>query len=364
MGPLVPVVHGITSVYLYARLALGGGMGTPVDTGWFLLYLVAAIAPEVVRNGRHKAILLALGSFAFAALDPRFLLLVPFHVARVLAVLRVPVPAAWVALGVSLLAIPGGLRTEGVALAAALCAAHAILLRAATSAQDRETTMALLERDKAALEAEVSRHSRLDVDRGFLARLEERKRIAQKLHDGLGHVLAGGITQLEAAQTIVERDPGSAAEMMGAVNAALRTGMDDVRAELRALRPGAEELGRQGIVTMLAEFEARSGVETRVRFNAIDLGPRLWRVVGDNLREALTNTLKHGRASQVEVSVTAMRKLLKVEVRDNGDGLPGRPRPGLGLSGMEERTREAGGTLVVDASQGFSVVMLFPREES
>jgi len=71
--------------------------------------------------------------------------------------------------------------------------------------------------------------------------------------------------------------------------------------------------------------------------------------------------LKHSSASAVRVKIEVMNKVIKMEVRDNGRG-EAAIKKGMGIAGMEERTGAAGGKLIIDGSDGFSVITLLPVE--
>ena len=77
-----------------------------------------------------------------------------------------------------------------------------------------------------------------------------------------------------------------------------------------------------------------------------------------NVKEALTNTAKHSNASDVFIEIMVLNKIIKACIRDNGQGSPA-IHTGMGLMGIEERTKEAGGTLILDGSDGFSIIMIF-----
>ena len=79
-----------------------------------------------------------------------------------------------------------------------------------------------------------------------------------------------------------------------------------------------------------------------------------WKIIIDNIKESLTNTLKYSKATMINVKLEVMNRLVKVEVIDNGKGTYS-IKKGMGLSGMEERTENAGGKLILDGSNGISV---------
>jgi signal transduction histidine kinase len=71
------------------------------------------------------------------------------------------------------------------------------------------------------------------------------------------------------------------------------------------------------------------------------------------VQEALTNCVRHARATRIEVTVTRQDASLEVSVADNGIGFDRALRPaGLGLRGIEERARELGGVVHVRSSKG------------
>jgi len=199
----------------------------------------------------------------------------------------------------------------------------------------------------------------------YLTQLEERNALAQKIHDKVGHTIAGSLVQLQAASLLLDRDREKAREILGNTLKHLKEGMEDIRSTLRSIKPAQEQLGLGRLKAMLDEFSLRNPIRTELSCKgSIDVITHAqWRIIIENTKEALTNTLKYASASAVTVSIEVMNRLIRSEVRDNGIG--GSPvKKGLGIRGMEERTENAGGQLIIDGSRGFSVITLLPvREE-
>ncbi len=203
-----------------------------------------------------------------------------------------------------------------------------------------------------------------DASAKYASQLEERNRIAQKLHDELGHTLSGSTMQLEAAMLLIEKDPAKAKAMLATVTKGLREGTDAIRRILKDIKPEAATINIGSIKQMAAEAKEKSGVQTDVAYDGSVsmLTPRQWQVITDNIREALTNIMKHSGATRTLISFNRLNRIFKVTVKDNGKGCM-QIKNGLGLSGMEERTAQAGGTLITDGTNGFSVIMLLPIEQ-
>jgi len=198
----------------------------------------------------------------------------------------------------------------------------------------------------------------------YLSQLEERNSLAQKIHDKVGHTIAGSIIQLEAAGMIMEKDRDKATGMIAAVTDNLKEGMESIRSTLRNIKPAPEQLGINRLKLMLEEFSVNNTIKTSLTYKgSLDKITHLqWKIIMENAKEALTNALKYSSATDIDVKLEVMNRLIKAEVRDNGKGAV-KFNKGMGLAGMEERTENAGGQLILDGSYGFSVITLLPAGE-
>lgn len=198
----------------------------------------------------------------------------------------------------------------------------------------------------------------------YLSQLEERNSLAQKIHDRVGHTIAGSIIQLEAAKLILDKDTKKADAILTNVTCNLKEGMDSIRSTLRAIKPAPEQLGISRLKVMIEEFSLRSSIKASFSYKGnLDVISHLqWKIITDNIRESLTNALKYSSATSVDIRLELMNRLIKAEVRDNGKGAL-TIKKGIGLTGMEERTESAGGQLIIDGSCGFSVITILPVQE-
>ncbi len=205
----------------------------------------------------------------------------------------------------------------------------------------------------------------LDFQRqlNVLSQLEERHRIAQEIHDRVGHAIAGSLIQLEAAGLLVERDQSKTRDIIQNVISVLREGMENIRAALRNITPAVEQLGINRVKVLLDEFTVNNHLKTSLVYsgNLERIAPIQWKVITDNLGESLTNALKYSGATMISLKIEVLNKFVKAEVSDNGHGAF-IVKKGLGICGMEERSGRIGGKVVVDGSKGFSVITLLPME--
>jgi signal transduction histidine kinase len=206
-------------------------------------------------------------------------------------------------------------------------------------------------------------------ERIIVAGEEERRRLRRDLHDGLGPALAAVGMRAEAAGRLLDEDPDRARSMLAEVQAGVRAAVVDVRRLVEGLRPPAlDELGLVGAIRQQAE---RLGVEapTFVIDSPAPLGelPAAVEVAAYRIAvEAMTNVVRHARAAGCRIRVMTdgdgVTRRLRLEVVDDGSGLPSEPAAGVGLASMRERASEVGGEVRIEdvASGGTRVQAWLP----
>jgi signal transduction histidine kinase len=185
-------------------------------------------------------------------------------------------------------------------------------------------------------------------ERLVVAREEERRRIRQDLHDGLGPTLTGVALSADAAANLLASDPVRVRALLDDLRRDTRAALVDVRRVVDDLRPPAlDELGLLGALRQRADQLAwrTDGRAITVRLHVPDVLPALpaavevaaYRIA----TEALTNVARHTSAQRADVDVRCA-DVLEVEVTDDGRS-DGAWTPGVGLTGMRERASELGG---------------------
>ncbi len=224
--------------------------------------------------------------------------------------------------------------------------------RVAALALDRERLLAEL----------VERTQELGQSRTRLVETEdrERRRIAQDLHDGIQVQLV--LLSLRAAQ-LAETDGANRAVIAGAHH--MRIELDTAAAELRRLVHGLMPalLIERGLFAAAEDLVDLMPTETSldVRGSDRELSGPVESTAYFVVAEALTNVVKHARASRARVDLTRMDGFLRVEVADDGRG-GARLGYGHGLRGLADRLDVLGGTLRVDseADKGTRVIAEVP----
>uniref|UniRef100_UPI00406C00FE sensor histidine kinase n=1 Tax=Paenibacillus sp. FSL R7-0345 TaxID=2954535 RepID=UPI00406C00FE len=200
------------------------------------------------------------------------------------------------------------------------------------------------------------------------AQAEERVRISRQLHDDIGHRLIRVKMMVEAAIHTLPVSPEAGLDMMGQIRDQLAASMDNMRTALRQVNYAPQLEGAYALDRLLEETGRDTGIETsyQVEGYAYPLYPSIQVVLYKNAREALTNALRHGKATSVWISVNYSEREVIMEVGNNGllpeDDQLRRLQTGggMGLKGMSERTSLVGGTLEMRAAAPFTVVTKLP----
>jgi signal transduction histidine kinase len=182
-------------------------------------------------------------------------------------------------------------------------------------------------------------------------REQERTRISREIHDELGQALTALKMDLAAIGGAAVPDGEAAARASAMVDGMIAS----VRRIAAELRPQIlDDLGlRAALEWQAQEFASRSGVRCRFRHTGdsadidADRSTALFRMC----QELLTNVARHSGATHVQVRLAIGRAAVRLDVRDDGRGMPSvaSRRPGLGLLGIRERAAAFGGDVSIDS---------------
>ncbi len=204
------------------------------------------------------------------------------------------------------------------------------------------------------------RTARLSAEGREVAVLEERTRLAREIHDTLAQQLTAIVLQLEAAEVFLDRDDARARQVVVSARDQARAALAEARRSVWDLRPAP--LDHTGLAAALRHearrWQARSGIGARVRTHALPaplaLDPQTEVALFRIAQEALANVARHSHAGRVDIRLELRSGVLRLAIRDDGDGFEAGARsPGrFGLVGMAERARLAGATLEIESSPG------------
>jgi signal transduction histidine kinase len=196
-------------------------------------------------------------------------------------------------------------------------------------------------------QAEVKRATRLD----------ERLRIAQNLHDSLGHHLTALSLNLEAA---AHSSPQAGASAIRTAQDLARTSLGEIRALVQeAKEDRAIDLERE--LAQLAQDLPRPRLHVTCAAPLAGLEPEVARILLQSVQEVTTNAIRHGAASNLWIEIERRASDVALLARDDGRGT-NVIQPGFGLAGIRRRVEALGGTVKLGSSagQGFEVKLQLP----
>ena len=192
-----------------------------------------------------------------------------------------------------------------------------------------------------------------------IAEERERRRIAAELHDDVGQNLALARLQLASANKATE-DPKLLAKLQGLSETLLKATQDTRHLVYDLTSPALRELGLSEAIAEWLEEEIgnRQGLETSFVSDgdACPLGEDVMALLFRNVRELLTNVVKHAHAERVSVELAHVGGDIQLVIKDNGVGFNAKEQAfrahshgGFGLFSIRERMVNMGGRFVLES---------------
>ncbi|GIH15436.1 sensor histidine kinase [Rugosimonospora africana] len=230
-----------------------------------------------------------------------------------------------------------------------------------------------------ATRAQLAREAQTREEQARRRVVEERLRIARELHDVLGHTMASISVQAGVGIHLLASRPAQAGEALSTIKHISDQGLTDVKAILGVLRADGDEPDRPrtppgGLdqLDALLDSVRAAGVQPRLTIHgrarplpaAVDLAA--YRI----LQEALTNVVRHARASTVQLDLHYEPAHVVIRSRDDGSAVgPGQAgangQGGHGISGMRERAMALSGQFTAGPHPdgGFQVRCTLPTPD-
>jgi PAS domain S-box-containing protein len=184
---------------------------------------------------------------------------------------------------------------------------------------------------------------------------EARQRIERDLHDGAQQRLVQAVIMLKLAQRAVQEEDRQAESLVGEALEHAERGIEEVRELARGIHPrilsygglgpALETLARRTPIPVTVEMETDGRLPENVEVTAYYVAS-----------EALTNVVKHARASEVHITVEVDDRSIVLTIRDDGTG-GADPSRGSGLIGLNDRVGAQGGALAVHSEPGAGTVL-------
>ena len=199
---------------------------------------------------------------------------------------------------------------------------------------------------------------------------EERRRIARELHDSTGQSLAALVIHLSAVSTRISAiDPGAEEMLREAIDLSQKASDETRTLSYLLYPPTLDHAGlRSALEWYIDGFTQRSKVkvELDVSIGQERLAEIVERTLFRIVQESLTNIFRHSGSNTASVRISRQAGIVRLEVADNGKGIPddvltalnsSGGQLGVGIRGMRERIRQLGGWLQVRSQPGGTTII-------
>lgn len=191
----------------------------------------------------------------------------------------------------------------------------------------------------------------------------ERKRLARELHDTIGHALAGMAVGVDACITMIDKNPQLAKAQLKIISKAIRKGMKDVRNSLNKMRPDFLQQYRlkEAIEKMKEEISDVTDLKINLNYQIDETGfdTKIEDILFRVIQESITNSIRHGLATVVDIDIYKENNLLCLKIKDNGKGCKA-INYGFGLKQMVERVYQIRGDINFYSENGFTTEIKIP----
>lgn len=200
--------------------------------------------------------------------------------------------------------------------------------------------------------------------------MEERERLSQDLHDGILQSLYGVGLGLDTAGRLMDAAPRKAKREFAHSISQLNRTIEEVRSFITGLHFDSLEGDRfkEALRSVIGVYGSSCQTQFVVQVSPKAVAPltQQQRLHLLNLaREAVSNSIRHGRAREVRVRLRRYRGGVRLEIGDNGSGFdPATVKPsGFGLNNMTARAARMGGRFLVQSrvGRGTTVVIELPQ---
>ncbi|MDF2855417.1 MAG: sensor histidine kinase, partial [Neobacillus sp.] len=195
--------------------------------------------------------------------------------------------------------------------------------------------------------------------------LEERNRLARDLHDTIGHTFTSVIMGLDAVSFLLKTSADKAKEHVDGLSTVMRSSLGEIRGYIHQISPNTD---REELSDQLKKIANEFAFHTKTKIYFEHIGPQEMNISSQGtitlircLQEALTNAVRHGQASEINITLMQEPNYMMLTVKDNGIGINDKEF-GFGLTGMKERLESLHGELSMESrsNEGTTITCFLP----
>ena len=192
----------------------------------------------------------------------------------------------------------------------------------------------------------------------------ERDHISQELHDSMGHSLMAALMNVRYLKAIQDKSLEERKKQIDVIEELLKECIENLRDSVYNLKELDENINlREEVERIANKFDDLGLIEIQTSFdNKIDKAPNTIKsVLYKTIREGISNSIKHGNATLIQISVHDVSHQIELLIKDNGSGCT-EIHKSFGLNGLADRVKKIGGEIwfTSEKNKGFIIKALLP----
>jgi signal transduction histidine kinase len=196
-----------------------------------------------------------------------------------------------------------------------------------------------------------------------LAKYQERNRLAHEIHDSLGHNLTGLVMNLEICEKLSELKSNKLNNQIKKAKDLAKENLVEVRRSIKALKPpSVEKLPLiSAIEELCSESENKFNINIARIFEGetINTNSEFNMIIYRLIQESITNSIKHGKSTKVDITISYKKEKLLIFIKDNGEGTK-LLKYGNGLTNITEKIKNLNGKISFYTLEGFIINIRIP----
>ncbi len=193
---------------------------------------------------------------------------------------------------------------------------------------------------------------------------KERNRVAQEIHDSLGHFLTALIMNLDYMEKVFDKNPEESMELIIKAQKLARDSMNELRDAVYTLKDSEKAINLLDLIhELINNLTINQEVDVKLDINGEikNLSLNIKNIIFKTIQEALTNSIKHGQGTRFFIFIQSEDEILTLKMKDNGRGCR-QISKGHGLKGIEERINSVKGIIKYQSvrNKGFEINVSIP----
>lgn len=193
---------------------------------------------------------------------------------------------------------------------------------------------------------------------------KERSDISQELHDSIGHSLMAVLMNVRYLKAIQNKNETEREKQLDEIEELLKECVSNLRNSVYSLKELDENIClKDEIDRVIQKFNDLELLNIRLNYDdQVESAPNYVKIIlFKTIREGITNSIRHGNANLIQISISLMDKQIEMTIKDNGSGCADIHKS-YGLNGIIDRVKKAGGEVWFTSKKnnGFIIKTLLP----